>query len=42
MFRQILSEFTDEAAFLTAAFFTRNAITLILLATVVLVALARP
>ena len=42
MFRQVLSEFADEATFLITAFFVRNAIVLVTLATVVLVAFARP
>ena len=43
MFRRVFfSELADEAAFLITAFFVRNAIILITLATVVLVALARP
>ena len=42
MFRQVVSELANEGAFLITAFFVRNGIILIALATVVLVALARP
>jgi hypothetical protein len=42
MIRRAVSEFTDEAAFLTGAFFARNSILLVALTTVVLVGLARP
>ncbi len=42
MIRKILSEFADEAAFLVTAFFVRNSILLVTLATVLVVTLARP
>ena len=42
MFRQVLSELADEAAFLITAFFARNAIVLVALSTIALIALARP
>jgi hypothetical protein len=42
MIRRAVSEFADEAAFLTGAFCARNSILLVALTTVVLVGLARP
>lgn len=42
MTRQALFELADEAAFLTGAFFVRNAIVLVALSIFVLTALARP
>jgi hypothetical protein len=42
MTRQTLIELADEAAFLTGAFFVRNAVVLIALSVLVLTALARP
>jgi hypothetical protein len=41
MIRQAISDFADDAAFLTSAFFVRNAIVLTGLSIFALVALAR-
>ncbi|MFN3351772.1 hypothetical protein [Pseudorhodoplanes sp.] len=42
MFRQLLNEFADEVSFLIAGFVMRNAILLVTLTTILLVAFARP
>jgi hypothetical protein len=42
MFRKVLAEFADEAAFLIPAFFVRHIVLLIALTSIILMALARP